>query len=251
MINEKAEDIPPPQSKKENMKSITVATYNIRHGHDVSFDWSKIAEIVTESGADILGLQEIDMHTGRVGGRDSVAGLAQATGLPHALFVPAMDFDGGKYGTAILSRYPIQSHMIRELYYGTFEPRSYGIATVTMDDGSSLAFVNTHLSCESDEARSIQIKQIAFGLETRIPPEIPAILAGDFNTDDFRAFEPYKAIGFALVNNEAQPYKTFRNPPAAIDHIIYRESLLTLVDQGMLESDRSDHNLLWARFEIL
>ena len=233
------------------MKEITIATYNIRHGHDVSFDWDMIAEVIAESGADIIGLQEIDMLTRRVGKRDSLAGLTQATGLSHAVFVPAMDFDGGLYGTAILSRYPIESHVVRELYYGSHEPRSYGIVTVTMDDGTSVALFNTHLSYESDEARLIQIKQIAFGLETRIPSDMPAFLTGDFNTEDFRVFAPYKDIGFALINNELHTYKTFRKPPAAIDHIIYRESLLRPIEQGMIESNYSDHNLLWARFEIL
>ena len=89
------------------MREITIATYNIRHGHDVDCDWDQIAQVITRAGADIVGFQEIDMHTRRVGGRDTVSGLVEATGLSYALFVPAMHFDGGQYGTAILSRYPI------------------------------------------------------------------------------------------------------------------------------------------------
>ena len=233
------------------MKQVTIATYNIRHGHDVSFDWSKIAENVARSGADMIGIQEVDMYTGRVGGRDTVSGLVQATGLSHALFVPAMDFDGGQYGTAILSRYPIRSCGVCELYFGAFEPRSYGVATITMEDGTLIAFVNTHLSCESSEIRSVQIKQIAEYLETQVCADIPVVLTGDFNTEDFKAFSPLKDMGFAMVNDETHAYKTFRNPPAAIDHILYRKSLLKPVEQGMIDSNRSDHNLLWARFEIL
>mgnify|MGYP002519825965 CR=1 FL=1 len=233
------------------MKQITIATYNIRHGHDVSFDWSKIAENVAQSGADLIGIQEVDMYTKRVGGRDTVSGLVQSTGLSHALFVPAMDFNGGQYGTAILSRYPIRSCKVRELYFGSHEPRSYGVVMITMEDGTLIAFVNTHLSYESSEVRSIQINQIADYLEKQVSADIPVVLTGDFNTEDFKAFTPLKAMGFSLVNDETHEYKTFRNPPAAIDHILYRKSMLKPIEQGMIDSDRSDHNLLWARFEIL
>ena len=89
------------------MKHINVATYNICHGRYADLDWSRIASAIREADADIVGLQEIDMGTNRVGGLDTVAALTAATGLTHALFVPAMDYDGGQYGTAILSRYPL------------------------------------------------------------------------------------------------------------------------------------------------
>lgn len=233
------------------MKQVTIATYNIRHGHDVNFDWNQLAENIAQSGADIIGIQEVDMFTNRVGGRDTVSGLVQATGLAHALFVPAMDFNGGQYGTAIISRYPIRSFETHELYRGTFEPRSYGIVTVTTEDGATMIFSNTHLSFESSEIRSVQIKQIAEYLETQVPADIPVVLTGDFNTEDLKDFTPLKDMGFSLINDELHGYMTFRNPPAAIDHIFYRESLLKPVEQGMIDSNRSDHNLLWARFEIL
>ncbi len=233
------------------MKKITIATYNIRHGHDVDCDWSKIAENVAEAGADIVGFQEIDMFTNRIGGRDTISGLTEATGLPHALFVPAMDFDGGQYGTAILSRFPITAYEAHPLKSGRYEPRAFGCVTVTMDDGMPFCFLNTHLSCESHEQQDIQFNQLASWMASHIPEDIPAVLTGDFNTEDFSAFMPLKAIGYALANEAGHEYKTFRSNPTAIDNIVYRESFLKPVEQGMIDSDRSDHNLLWCRFELL
>jgi peptide/nickel transport system permease protein len=61
------------------MKNITIATYNIRHGADVHYDWSRLAEQINRVGADIVGIQEVDMYTNRVGGRDSLSGLVNAT----------------------------------------------------------------------------------------------------------------------------------------------------------------------------
>lgn len=230
------------------MKQITIATYNIRHGHDVNLDWNKIAEVVCASGADIIGFQEIDMHTNRIGGKDTVSGLVTATGLPYCLFVPAMDFDGGQYGTAILSRFPITSYTVHPLNSGCYEPRSFGCITVALHEKDALYFLNTHLSYESQEQQDVQFAEIFAWMEKHLNDGIPTILTGDFNTENFHAFHAFEAAGFALINNRDHTYKTFRNPPAAIDNIVYRKSRLKPMEFGMIDSNRSDHNLLWCRF---
>ena len=57
-----------PRPCYRNMKEITIATYNIRHGGDVGLDWNRLAEVIAASGADVVGIQEMDMLTDRVGG---------------------------------------------------------------------------------------------------------------------------------------------------------------------------------------
>ncbi len=232
------------------MKHITIASYNIRHGHDVGFDWSLLAEIIRASEADLVGIQEVDMHTGRTGGANTLEGLSNATGLAHTLYVPAMDFDGGQYGTAILSRYPIAASEVHPLDSAHYEPRAFGCVTVTMEDGTPFCFLNTHLSYESIEQQQVQFNQLAAWMDKQIDKSTPTVLTGDFNTEDFTAFAPLKDLGFALVNCEEQTYKTFRTTPLAIDNIVYRPECLIPVAHGMIDSDRSDHNLLWCRFEI-
>ena len=233
------------------MKHITIATYNIRHGADVHYDWSRLADQITRAGADIVGIQEVDMYTNRVGGRDSLSGLANATGLTNALFVPAMNYDGGQYGTAILSRFPLDRAEYYPLDAANYEPRAFGYVRVTLEDGSPFCFLNTHFTYESVEQQSIQFSQIANWMEQQIEKTIPTVLTGDFNTEDFTAFAPITVKGYAMVNNPEHTYKTFRSPPMAIDQILYRASRLAPVEQGMIDSDCSDHNLLWCRFEIL
>ncbi len=230
------------------MREITIATYNIRHGHDVCCDWDMIAEVITRSGADIVGFQEIDMHTNRIGGRDTVSGLVAATGLTHALFVPSMNFDGGQYGTAILSRFPTVACECLALPSGAYEPRALGYVTVTPDGGHPLCFLNTHLSYESRGQQDIQLSLIARWMEQHIPEGNGAILTGDFNTEDFSAFAPIRDLGYELVNNEARTFKTFRTTGTAIDNILYRRSGMTLLASGMIDVGYSDHNLLWGRF---
>jgi endonuclease/exonuclease/phosphatase family metal-dependent hydrolase len=148
----------------------------------------RAASVIKKIGCDVVVLEEME-KSGQL--RDISnqlsATFSRKSVYRHGFFAAE---EGASIGCGILSRYPIESHVVRELYYGSHEPRSYGIVTVTMDDGTSVALFNTHLSYESDEARLIQIKQIAFGLETRIPSDMPAFLTGDFNTEDFRVFAP-------------------------------------------------------------
>ena len=232
------------------MKQITIATYNIRHGGDVGLDWSRLAEVIAASGADVVGIQEMDMLTDRVGGVDSLKGLSEATGMAHALFVPAMDFRGGQYGTAILSRYPIAVAERHPLPSAHYEPRAFGCVTLTLGEGSTLTFLNTHLSYESAEQQKIQMRYLAEWMAEHIPAHTPALLTGDFNTEDFTTFAPVTSLGYALVNDTAHEFKTFRHNPVAIDNIVYRQGRMTPEAFGMIESDASDHNLLWCRFEL-
>ncbi len=232
------------------MKHINVATYNICHGRYAEFDWSRIASVIREADADIVGFQEIDMGTNRVGGVDSLKGLSEAAGLPHALFVPAMDYDGGQYGTAILSRYPIAAAEWHPLPSAHYEPRAFGCVILTLGEGSTLNFLNTHLSNESVEQQKIQMRYLADWMAENLPADTPAVLTGDFNTEDFSMFTPITDMGYGLVNCTETEFKTFRTHPVAIDNLLYTTSALTPTERGMMDRDLSDHNLLWCRFRI-
>ena len=232
------------------MKHINVGTYNICHGRYADLDLSRIASVIREANADIAGFQEVDMGTNRIGGLDTVAALTAATGLTYALFVPAMDFDGGQYGTAILSRYPIAAAERHPLPSAGYEPRAFGYVTLTLGEGSTLTFLNTHLSYESAEQQKIQMRYLADWMAENLPADTPAVLTGDFNTEDFTTFAPVTSLGYALVNDTAHEFKTFRHNPVAIDNIVYREGVMTPEAFGMIDSDASDHNLLWCRFEL-
>ena len=232
------------------MKYINVATSNICHGRYADLDWSRIASAIREADADIVGLQEIDMGTNRIGGLDTVAALTAATGLTHALFVPAMDFDGGQYGTAILSRYPMAATEYHPLPSAHYEPRAFGCVTLDLGEGRTVAFLNTHLSYESAEQQSIQMAYLADWMAGHLPADIPAVLTGDFNTEDFTVFSPLTDRGYATANCADREFKTFRSHPVAIDNIVYTASLLTPTDSGMVDRPVSDHNLFWCRFHI-
>ena len=86
--------------------TLTVASYNILHGAAVGYDWAQLAAVIRESGADIVGLQEVDRRTRRAGGTDGLNELLRLLGWRYGRFSPVMPYDGGEYGIALLSRFP-------------------------------------------------------------------------------------------------------------------------------------------------
>ncbi|MBQ7364546.1 MAG: endonuclease/exonuclease/phosphatase family protein, partial [Clostridia bacterium] len=102
---------------------ITVASYNIMHAGMVDYDMKRLVQSILACDADIIGIQEVDVNAKRSGGRDIAAMLGQALGF-ESKFTPAIDFQGGQYGTTILSRYPITSFVYYPLESGTYEKRS-------------------------------------------------------------------------------------------------------------------------------
>lgn len=89
-----------------------VATYNTLHCSDYFrgciIDFDAIADAILQTGADVVGLNEM-----RGAGVDpeytaQTEALAERTGMPYFYFAKAIEMEGhGPYGNAILSRVPI------------------------------------------------------------------------------------------------------------------------------------------------
>ncbi|HEY0839408.1 MAG TPA: endonuclease/exonuclease/phosphatase family protein [Vulgatibacter sp.] len=158
---------------------IRVATYNILHGALKGLD--AIRDVLEAIDPDLVALQEVDRGVARSGRVDQAAWLAAHLGLDHA-FACACPWEGGEYGLAILSRFPIAgtrlvrlpSRAILSLADGA-EPRIMLAATVEAP-GGLLHFACTHLGLHPTE-RSLQAEAIAaavFGRER-------LLLCGDLN----------------------------------------------------------------------
>ncbi len=216
---------------------LTVASYNIQHGKLSDYDMKKLMASVVACGADIVGIQEVDIGVTRSAQRDIASLMAAELGF-YVQFAKAIDFQGGAYGTAILSRYPIIAFSCIPLESGKYEKRSIGIATIEVD-GESVCVMNTHISYENVGQRRIQLDQI----RDLLPQGTPWIMTGDFNTGNF---EELRALGqVSLVNCESHRYGTFRETGSPIDNIIYTEPW-SVLSSGMIDNDHSDHNLLYA-----
>ena len=106
----------PRESDPSAAPILRVLTYNIHHGEglDGRLDLARTAAIVSGADPDLVALQEVDRGTRRTGGQDQVAELERLTGM-HAVFGKAMDYQGGAYGVAVLSRSPIRRISNRRL----------------------------------------------------------------------------------------------------------------------------------------
>ena len=131
-----------------------VLVYNIHAGKDAPGvgNLTRVAELIRSTNADVVLLQEVDKGTKRSGNVDQPAVLAAQTGF-HVAFGSALDYDGGKYGVAILSRWPIVSDTLFHLPVappqdrgaGSMEPRGALRAIIASPKGP-LAVINTHRS---------------------------------------------------------------------------------------------------------
>ena len=235
-----------------NQQTLTIASYNICRGYYAEFDWNVLARSVRQVNADLLGLQEVDVFSERIPGKiDTLAALREATGLNYGIYTPTIPMRSGRYGTAILSRYPIVSGGNLPLQSANFEPRALGYAKIILPNHSTFLFFNTHLCYKSADQRLIQFDQLATMLPSINTEGIPCALTGDFNTERFLDFEPILHNGMALINHAEDRMETFRLSPIAIDNIVYAPASMTPTAHGMIESNASDHNLIWARFNLL
>lgn len=219
-------------------RTLRIGSYNIKHGADAGLDLAKIGAVIKAQDLDIVGLQEVDYKTKRSNGIDQPTVLAKAADMPYYVFVPAINYQGGKYGTLILSKYPIISSEIIQLTSWDKEGRALGHAVIDVD-GYRLDFFNTHLSYEDTSLRKLQFEELA----ERIKVCENVILTGDFNTDDFTEFD---VLGGSLINNEHHRYPTFESG-SAIDNIVFSASFAEYSSGYVIES-YSDHRLLWAEF---
>lgn len=233
-----------PETTKEEVKmptTLRIGSYNIKHGADANLNLQTIAQVIKDADLDIVGLQEIDYKTTRSKKADQPAKLAEYAEMPYYVFVRGIDYQGGQYGTLILSKYPIVSSEVIPLESWDKEARSLGHAVIDVN-GIQIDFFNTHLSYEDKTLRGLQFAE---GAEKTKGCE-NFILTGDFNTADFSEFA---VIGGDLINNSVRSYPTFPGSMSAIDNIVFSDRFKEIASGTVTES-YSDHYMLWAEFEI-
>lgn len=239
----------------ETMKTTTlnVLTFNILHGATMNNDGNLdvIAKVILDLDPDLVALQEVDVRTGRVNGRDLATELGHRTKL-HPLFARAMSFDGGEYGVGILSRYSFRSTRALALpFTGDNEPRAAVEAVVDLPSGQSISFVATHLDNASAEDRAAQARMInkEFGQSDR-----PRLLAGDFNaTPESETIAILKESWTPTDGLDAPPTFPSHKPEIKIDYVFFApQDRWVVKDTRVIENKvASDHFALLATLELV
>lgn len=230
---------------------LRVLTYNTHHGEgtDGVLDLERIARVITDATPDLVALQEIDNNASRTAGVDQAATLGSLTGMHHA-FAPFMDFQGGEYGLAVLSKHPIVSARVIGLPPGRHEPRAALAVEVAPAGKPRLTIVCLHFDwLEGDAERFAQAEALLAALDS----EAGVILAGDFNdTPGSRTIRAFEDAGFAIARPAAGSGFTFPadSPNKRIDFVMYRPAFAFVGGVRVLgEEVASDHRPVLAVLE--
>ncbi|TCN40248.1 endonuclease/exonuclease/phosphatase family metal-dependent hydrolase [Kribbella orskensis] len=168
-------------------RPLKVLTYNIHHGAgtDGLLDLERIAQVIDDSGADVVGLQEVENHWSERGNwEDQAAWFARRLDL-HYAFAANLDLPPlnpgeprRQYGTAVLSKTPIRDFRNTLLpLYPTGEQRGLAVATIKVR-GQNIRFANTHLTSNNNAERLEQARKV---VELLAGSKTPTLLVGDLN----------------------------------------------------------------------
>ncbi len=245
----RAPAIPAPSAVGDDV--LRVLTYNIHHGEgtDSVLDLERIARVITDATPDLVALQEIDNGASRTGSVDQAATLGSLTGMHHA-FAPFMDFQGGRYGLAVLSKHPIVSVRVIALPPGRHEPRAALAVEVAPARKPRVTMVCLHFDWLDDDAeRFAQAEVLIAALDSREG----VILAGDFNdTPGSRTIRAFEDAGFAIAPPTAGSGSTFPadRPDRRIDFVMHRPVFAFVGRVEVLdEKVASDHRPVLAVLE--
>ncbi len=159
---------------------LRVASYNIRRckgpGWPSRERPDRIAGVLRQIDADLVGLQEVATGPGDVDGHLwEIAAAAGYKALPGA----NLRDDRGAYGNALLTRLPLERRVHHRL--GSFEGREPrgALDVVARVGGAPLRVVVTHFGLRGRE-RAHQAERLLAALRWR-PAELPVLLLGDWN----------------------------------------------------------------------
>lgn len=241
-------------------REVAVLVYNIHAGTDTARqgNLARVAELVRATGADLVLLQEVDRNTQRSGPTDQPAVLARLTGYSVA-FGRTIGFQGGDYGIALLSRWPIRRDTLIPLAVPpgrTTEGREQrGVLMAVVDaPGGPLAVLNTHLDAAGEDTwRAQEIAGVLRAAAT-VDAGVPLLLGGDLNAlPESPLHQTLAQAGFrdAWPGCGAGDARTFPvNAPARRIDYVYLRGDVRCVDARVLAEYASDHRPLLVRIRL-
>lgn len=221
--------------------SLRVMTWNIHHarGLDGEVDIDRIAAEIRAAAPDLVALQEVDRGVRRTSGLDIPAALAERTGMRVA-FGKNIDYQGGDYGNAVLTRMPIlrqHNHHYQMLRVG--EQRGLLQVRVVWD-GREIELWNTHIDYRPDDSeRRLNAAEI---LARQEASDVPVILCGDFN--DLPGSAVYSQLTATFRDSRAGDASAFtypaEMPKKRIDWVLLTPTW-EVVEAWVPETVASDH----------
>ena len=249
---------------KKNQKKLTtkddqnlrlrILSYNIHHaeGVDGKLDIPRIAQVILSVEPDLVALQEVDKNTIRTGKVNQDIELSRLTKM-NSVFGSNITFQGGQYGNAILSKFPIiknKNFLLPNVDSG--EQRGLLQSQIQISNKENVLFFSTHLDHRrSDTERLASAK--AINQIISLDNKSPAILAGDFN--DVPDSPTLKELGKVWLRTNKKILRTIpaSKPSRQIDYIFVqpKERWKIIESQVLDEDTASDHRAIFSIIELI
>ena len=234
---------------KKNQKKITteddqnlrlrILSYNIHHaeGVDGKLDVPRIAQVILSVEPDLVALQEVDKNTTRTGKVNQDIELANLTKM-KSVFGSNITFQGGQYGNAILSKFPIiknKNFLLPNVDSG--EQRGLLRSQIQISNKENVLFFSTHLDHRRSDTERLASAE-AINQIISINNKSPAILAGDFN--DVPESPTLKELGKLWLRTNKKILKTIpaSKPSRQIDYIFVQpKERWKIIESQVLDED--------------
>ncbi len=214
---------------------------------DGRLDLERQLGVLRAVNADLVVLQEVDVGTTRSGEVDQCTYFAEGLEM-QALFARAVSLQGGEYGVALLSRWPVLEKVVLPLpAEAGHEDRVFGALRVAAPGSGELWLGGTHLARHSKALRAAQAEVV----EAFFRNAGCVVLAGDFNAGP----DACELAGLRARWQRAPLGATWPAdvPEKAIDHIYFQPAgRLALCESSVVEEGMaSDHRPVRAVFGMM
>ena len=210
---------------------------------------AQIAARISAARPDLDSLNEVDNGMLRSGRTDEPSYLARATGLRAVYGANLSGRDGGRFGNAILSRFPIVSEQnVRLPRQARSEPRGLLHATVRIGH-RAVAFYSVHLSQGHRRGAGQRVRQAAAVTRVIRGTGAPTIVAGDLNSRPgdlpVRILRQYLLDAQEVGGTGRGDTVPEGAPVNRIDYVLYDNDFAALPGSTqVLPSASSDHRAL-------
>lgn len=242
------------------MNSLRVVTYNIHKGvrglgPRRRLEIHNLGHAISELDADIICLQEVrKVHHGEARFFNHWPALPQADFLAPdgyaAVYRTNAFTRGGEHGNAVLSRWPVVDHQHEDMSDHRFEQRGL-LHSELVVHGRAVHVLVVHLGLIR-ASRLRQLAQLRRYIEREVAPDLPLIVAGDFNEGVAMVARELAPLGLRSLGGPAHPTFPARLPLFQLDHVLGRGLLPTAVQvpRGRIWWRMSDHLPLIAEFSL-
>lgn len=212
---------------------------NIHSAHDATI--AQLAEFIKEQDPDLVAVQEVDYYTKRgtrphENNKDMLTELAYLTGM-QGIFFPTLNVHSGKYGNAILSKFGMEkTENILLPYVAGTEQRSASVAKVSLNDGTKITFVSTHIDASNAENCMNQFKK----LNELFAGNDLVVLGGDLN----------KRSNTSEITEFNKVFETALND--YFDYVAFtpKNSWKVVAQKIFFNTNLSDHNPIMVTLEL-